>query len=154
LEKIQKIRDLAKDEGYDYLAEWCYLGKGMEEEAFSAFMSQRKELSEQSEQQIEEYRQVFQESGLQGVHRLALGKREDEISGLSKPYYDLAGTYALAGENDLAFESLNKAYELPVPFCFATEARFDSLRDDPRYEGLLRKLKLPEDAIARHMTVR
>ena len=67
-----------------------------------------------------------------------------------KPF-DLAGMYASAGERDMAFEWLEKAYELPVVVPFVTDARFDSLRDDPRFEQLLRKLNLPEDAIQRHL---
>ena len=84
------------------------------------------------------------------MHKLRLAS----TTGATPKPYDKAGSYALAGENDLAFEWLNKAYELPIFFCFATDARFDSLRSDPRYEGLLHKLKLPEDAIARHLVPR
>ena len=73
-----------------------------------------------------------------------------EIDESRKPY-DRAWRYALAGDADEAFKLLNEAYELPLSLPFITDTRFDSLRDDPRYEQLLRKLKLPEDVIAIHM---
>lgn len=69
-----------------------------------------------------------------------------------KPY-DAAAQYALIGVTDQAFEWLNKAYELPLGIAFFTDARFDSLRHDPRYEKLLRKLNLPEEAIQRHLAM-
>lgn len=69
-----------------------------------------------------------------------------------KPH-DAAAQYALIGVTDQAFEWLEKTFELPVAVPFVTDARFDSLHDDPRFEQLLRKLDLPEEAIQRHLAV-
>jgi TolB-like protein len=77
-------------------------------------------------------------------------RNEDEIISGRKPY-DIAASYAYAGEKDLAFEWLSKAYELPVRYPVMTDFRFDSLREDPRYVQLLRKLNLPEEVINRHL---
>ena len=44
-----------------------------------------------------------------------------------------------------------EAYALPIWLPFPADARFDSLRDDDRFEQLLRKLNLPEEAIQRHL---
>ena len=86
---------------------------------------------------------------MQGVRRRQL----DDPKTLRLKPYDIAGLYALAGENDQAFEWLKRAYKLPLLVGFFTDARFDSLRDDPRFGDLLRKLNLPEDAIQRHLDV-
>jgi len=83
---------------------------------------------------------------MQGFWRVRLEKYEDS----AKPY-DVAGIYACIGETDLAFEWLEKAYALPIRLPFLADARFDSLRDDDRFEQLLRKLNLPEEAIQRHL---
>ena len=58
----------------------------------------------------------------------------------------IAGTYALLGDKDKAFEYLEKAYasrsiELNLEFRFPS---FDSIRSDPRYADLMRRLGVPE----------
>jgi hypothetical protein len=69
---------------------------------------------------------------------------------------DRALSYAQLSEKDQAFELLQKVWEFPLggwewspsnPF-------LDPLRDDPRFEQLLRKLNLPEEAMQRHLTPR
>ena len=84
---------------------------------------------------------------------LEFRKELKDQKGFYRPY-DFAAAYALAGERDVAFHWLQKTYELPYYHPFATDARFDSLRDDPRFEKLLRKLNLPEEAIQRHLALR
>lgn len=57
----------------------------------------------------------------------------------------IAEYYAWAGENDAAFEWLDKAYEarhaqlLHTPF----SPRFDDLRSDPRFEALMQRIGIP-----------
>ena len=53
---------------------------------------------------------------------------------------------ALAGDRDMAFEYLNKAFtdgndELP---CVVRYPALDSIRSDPRYADLMRRMGLPE----------
>jgi serine/threonine-protein kinase len=128
-----------------YIIPWSYLAMGMEEEAFRSFMHHKEGVSEK---ELEAYRQAFRESGMRGVYQKHLEHNEEEH------LYYRAGYYAIAGDADSAFELLEKCYESPTFRVFASDARFDSLRGDPRYVALLRKLKLPEDAIARHMDVK
>ena len=58
---------------------------------------------------------------------------------------DIAELYAWAGENDLAFEWLEKAFDvrsaqlLHAPF----NPRFLSLRSDPRFEALMQRVGIP-----------
>ena len=59
---------------------------------------------------------------------------------------DIASTYALAGDREKSFEYLEKAYtqaDAELPFGIRVPA-FDSIRSDPRYADLMRRLGLPE----------
>jgi tetratricopeptide (TPR) repeat protein len=147
LTAVKKCNELDPDTRVNMVVEFCYLGKGMKESAFSAFLSWRE--SEYTEEGLEQYRQAFGESGIQGVYQLLLDDAGEETFGSR---YNLAAAYAVAGNKDAAFRELKTHYGSPSLILFATDARFDSLRSDPRFEGLLRKLKLPEEAIQRHLT--
>jgi TolB-like protein len=60
--------------------------------------------------------------------------------------YQIAEVYAWRGEKDQAFAWLERAHEQRdggLPY-LKTDALLASLRDDPRYAALLRKMKLPE----------
>ncbi len=61
--------------------------------------------------------------------------------------YELAVAHAWRGEHDRAFEWLERSFEWHEPGL--TEVRWDprsrTLRGDPRYTALLRKMKLPVD---------
>ncbi len=62
----------------------------------------------------------------------------------SRPF-DIATFYSFAGEKDKAVEWLEKAFagrdqELPYAACYPY---FDDLRPDPRFQELLRKMRLP-----------
>jgi DNA-binding winged helix-turn-helix (wHTH) protein/TolB-like protein len=129
-----------------YLAALCYQAKGMEKEAFDA-MHPLQETDVLPREDLIEYRQAFQRTGMKGVWKL----HGEKASG--RKTVDIAGSYALAHEEDQAFKWLEKALELPLLIPFVTDARFDSLRDDPRFGQLLRKLKLPEEAIQRHLSL-
>ncbi|MDA2914099.1 tetratricopeptide repeat protein, partial [Acidobacteriia bacterium AH_259_A11_L15] len=72
---------------------------------------------------------------------LELAKREYTYSA------GIAFVYGALGEKDRAFEWLERAYRERGYFMVAlkVEPRFDSLRDDPRFQDLLRRVGLPED---------
>ena len=85
--------------------------------------------------------------GVSGKREIAL-KLLDQIKGLS-PERDLGSCsvaliYAGLGENDQAFEWLNKGYEERSSGMLFLKINplFDSLRDDPRFTALLKKMKL------------
>ena len=53
--------------------------------------------------------------------------------------------YALLGEKDQAFEWLERAYREYDSWMFQIhDPLWDSLRSDPRYQDLLRRMNLPE----------
>jgi TolB-like protein/DNA-binding winged helix-turn-helix (wHTH) protein/Flp pilus assembly protein TadD len=60
--------------------------------------------------------------------------------------YQIAGVYAWRGEKEQAFEWLERAYvERDMGLTWLKiDTNFRSLRDDPRYNALLRKMNLPE----------
>jgi tetratricopeptide (TPR) repeat protein len=57
----------------------------------------------------------------------------------------VARVYTGLGDKDRAFDSLDKAYEEHTPFLWEIRVmpQFDSLRSDPRYAALLRRMNLP-----------
>jgi hypothetical protein len=61
--------------------------------------------------------------------------------------YNVAVIYAGLGEKDQAFASLDRAYKdrsYYLAVYLTTDARMDSLRSDPRFGELQRRVGLPE----------
>jgi hypothetical protein len=61
--------------------------------------------------------------------------------------YLIATLYAALGDKDTAFKFLEKAYQeksLDLSWYVKADLRIDSLRADPRYESLLRRMGLKE----------
>jgi len=57
---------------------------------------------------------------------------------------DIAGNYALAGDNDKAIEWLEKAYTLHDPnLIYLLMPHYDNLRNYPRFQALCQKMNLP-----------
>ena len=92
--------------------------------------------------------------GAQLARTLALaGKKEDAgrlLNGLTAPdatllnsFYYVALAYAAAGERDKAFDSLNRALAEQDKWIgwMKVDPRLDSLRSDPRFQDLLRRMR-------------
>jgi len=66
----------------------------------------------------------------------------------SSPYvcpYEVAGVYAQLGDNDRAFDWLDKAYRnRSCLYWLRVDPRFDSIRSDPRFQQLLAKMNFPQ----------
>ena len=61
--------------------------------------------------------------------------------------YMIAVIYAGLSQNDKAFEFLEEAYEersSDIPYFMKADLRMDSLRPDPRFQNLLRRVGLPQ----------
>ena len=59
--------------------------------------------------------------------------------------YLLAVFHARLGESDQAFESLGRAFQMREPdlIYVKREPAFDAMEGDPRFQALMRELKLP-----------
>lgn len=61
--------------------------------------------------------------------------------------YMIATVYASLGDKDKAFEYLEKAYQIrstDLPYFLRADLRLDTLRPDPRFQDLLRRMNLPK----------
>jgi hypothetical protein len=58
----------------------------------------------------------------------------------------IATVYAGLGEKNKAFEYLEKAYQersSDLPYFLKADLRIDSLRSDPRFQDLMRRMNFP-----------
>ncbi|MEP6789407.1 MAG: tetratricopeptide repeat protein [Acidobacteriota bacterium] len=94
-------------------------------------------------------------SGFRGYVYASAGKKTeaqkilDELKELSNhqyvPAYNVSFIYAGLNDKDKAFELLNKGFETHSGLSpIKVETSLSSLRDDPRYKDLLKRMNLPE----------
>ncbi len=123
--------------------ERAYEQKGMYEEAVSEYQERLTILSGNTERATA-LGHAFKTSGFKGVLQTEL----DELEQLSKARYvsplDIATIYTRLDQRDRAFEWLDKAHEercglLPL---LDLDPSFDSLRSDPRFDALRKKVGL------------
>lgn len=109
-------------------------------EAYLRFLS----LSGVQPQIAEEFRESFRVSGWQGFLRKQLDGLEKGAKTKQVQPYKLAELYARLGQKDEAFAWFEKTFEArdPVILQFKIEPAYDSLRNDPRYAQLMRKIGL------------
>ncbi len=101
---------------------------------------------------LQEKRPAFRLFGLSLAY-YALGRKQESDASLAELIrefptgypYQIAEVYAFRGETDKAFEWLERAYTEPDPGLreMKSEPLLNSLRKDPRYAALLKKLGLP-----------
>lgn len=111
---------------------------GKEPEAFEwfvKFLIHRKNEPET----VERYKQIYQTSGWRGV---LLERAVDPPNAPGGGHFAIATLYAGAGEKDRAFEHLEKSLQLREWKLSQVwhSHELDSLRDDPRYAGLLKRI--------------
>ncbi|MEW6208482.1 MAG: winged helix-turn-helix domain-containing protein [Acidobacteriota bacterium] len=87
---------------------------------------------------------AFAASGIAGYYRFELDRLKRLLEERYISQFDFARLYALLGDRDRAFESLEGAFEernFAIPF-LNVDPDFDNLRSDPRFLGLTQKLGL------------
>jgi serine/threonine-protein kinase len=78
------------------------------------------------------------------AHKIIDELNQSSKSGYVSPYY-IAGLHSTLGEQDRAFELLEKAFQVRDDHLqkVKVEPVFDGGRSDPRYADLLRRMNLP-----------
>jgi tetratricopeptide (TPR) repeat protein len=128
------------------ITEICFFMKGMYKEAYAEWKAFWSSPSYGNRDIAEALDRGYAEAGFTGAMKCAADT--DAPLFLSGKVYDvpfgIATLYIMAGEKDLALEWLEKGFELRDPnmsyICFPC---FDSVRSDPRFQAILRRMKLP-----------
>jgi len=99
--------------------------------------------------------QTFEQAFRRGGPRAAMKARADLLApaaaGTPANFTAVAAAYAAAGERDTAMAWLEKAYAVRLPQLLHVTAdpAFDGMRDDPRFEALMRKIGIPARVVPR-----
>jgi tetratricopeptide (TPR) repeat protein len=121
-----------------------YHAKGMYDEEVAAA------LSNYTVTGFTEAAEALASSYAEGDYRGAMHRLGDTLVALRSVRHiapvDIAGSYVVAGENSLALDWLESAFEERdpyMPFLRADPWYYDPLREDPRFQALLRRMNLP-----------
>jgi len=138
---VQLKRVIAMDKNFITTYEWLIPAlemQGNHAEAFEWFIEQQN-LRKRDEKTIGLFRTIYQRSGWQGVLREQAGQFDEG----NADYRYGANWNAQIGNKDKAFEYLEKGYQRHELRPFALlDPRLDSLRDDPRFNELLKRVGL------------
>jgi len=144
-EAIQQMKSIVdpNDAGANIILGEIYEQKGMYDEAIAAYQKAI-EASERTSAILGLLGHAYAASGRRGEALKIL----DELKEMSKqkyvsPYH-MAVLYTGLGDKDRAIEQLNKAYEERAGWVInlKVEPLFDTLRSDPRFGDLLRRMSL------------
>jgi len=143
--QFQKTLELYPDSAIDhkYLGA-CYEQKGMYTQAFQEYQRQES-LGGATTNELARRGHSFATSGMKGYLREKLQATVRDSRIRYVPSYDIAELYARLGQNEQAFEFLEKAYqERDHNMAFIkVEPMLDGLGGDPRFQELLRHMNLP-----------
>lgn len=95
---------------------------------------------------VEATKREYPKSGYRGATKAAVALEEEQAKRIYIDPAWIAGRYAVLGEKDHAFAWLEKAYAENSGFLayLKCDPFFDSLRSDPRYADLLKRMGLPK----------
>jgi len=114
--------------------------KGMYEEALDA---QRSYLASIGHREAEE---ALTRGYAEGGYREAMHRVADTVAARSPRTHakQVAGFYSLAGDKERALEWLERAFANRDPgMLYLRLPEFDSVREDPRFQDLMRRMNLP-----------
>ncbi|HME00902.1 MAG TPA: protein kinase [Terriglobia bacterium] len=145
MEQARKALELDPNSSQTHLQlALAYEGKRMFPQAIAEYHRVRA-LSPESVLGLADLGYVYAISGQRAEARKILG----QLLELSKRQYipetSMAVVYQGLGQGDLAFEWLEKAWEEHAPGAclLKVDPRYDSLRSDPRFQDLLRRMNFP-----------
>lgn len=128
----------------------AYAAKGMHDEAIEQYLIGFR-LDGRKNYEIRRYENAFKLKGMQGfwmeylASLINVQKAIEESSELDYfDYESLAYAYAATKNKEKAIECLNRAYDVRDPSLITINASdvYDFLKDDPRYQDLIRKIGL------------
>jgi tetratricopeptide (TPR) repeat protein len=124
---------------YTWLA-WSYEQKGLYDQSIEAIAKAYRYPPEIAAA----LKEAYVKSGWKGYWRKRLELAQERAKGGFVQPSGFAAIYARLGENDQAIEWLEKAYEERDSWLFSLKEHpeWDSLRSDPRFKDLLRRLRL------------
>ena len=135
--ELKRVLEIDKNFNTAYGWLWrAYAMKGDDAGAYEYFIKNRANAD-----YIEPLQKAYETVGWQGLlrKRIELQKLDEQ-----KPhnYYEMATCSAMTGEKEQALEYMNKAIEKGQSqiVMFNIEPAFDSLRDDPRYRDLMKRI--------------
>lgn len=134
-------RVIAMDKNYASTYRWLLFAlemQGNEREAFEWFMKSP-QMQNQDEETVRAFQATFQTSGWKGV----LSKRLKAFEKSGEVYFQGAAYNAQTGNKDKALEYLESSYQRRELWManLQVEPMLDSLRDDPRYHELVRRVE-------------
>jgi tetratricopeptide (TPR) repeat protein len=122
----------------------CFFMKGMYEEAFAEWKAMWNIPLYGNRDIAEALDRGYAEAGFTGAMRHAAEAWAKVVYERGEPWY-LALAYVMAGDKERALEWLEKGFELhDANMAYLGFPGFDGLRSDPRFQDLVRYMKLPE----------
>jgi TolB-like protein/DNA-binding winged helix-turn-helix (wHTH) protein/Flp pilus assembly protein TadD len=120
---------------------WAYEFKGMYDEAVAAFLRSFA-LNGRSPEEVAELGRAYESGGIRDYWRKSL---EQELRRAYTEPVNVGNIYTRLGDKDKAFAWYEKAYRVRSPSLVGAKssAKVDSLRSDPRYADLVRRVGLP-----------
>jgi TolB-like protein/DNA-binding winged helix-turn-helix (wHTH) protein len=144
IQEMRRVLEYKPDLPPAHIA-YSYWLKGMYEE-FLAVIEKRPEILNLSAEDVPSARGAFAKGGQQGFMDWLTEHQEEQLKrGQSLDLFSLASANAEANHKDAAFRWLEKAYEQHsfTMLTLQTWPAWDSLRDDPRFQDLLRRMNFP-----------
>lgn len=141
-EAIELLRRFPRETDVQLGLAWIYWTAGEEQKAFEAFYAGLIG-SGVAREVLDGSVRVFQEGGMPQVFRQWAQVQEGQAA-LGQRSLDLVVLYALLGDNDRAFERIDRLLDLshPAMLWIPVSPVFDRLRSDIRYRGVLSRLGL------------
>jgi tetratricopeptide (TPR) repeat protein len=145
LRQRRKVQELAGNYALDHGDVSLYTMKGMYPEAIAACQELTRTHYEPAAHLTRACAVAYARAGrrAEALKLIEEMKRAWQQAGTDPAWIGI--TYGFLGDNDRAFEWLEKAYELRSPHLPALKASpfYDPLRSDPRFPALLRRMNLP-----------
>ncbi len=121
-----------------------YSNLGRHAEAIAS-LEKATELSNRASFSLMSLGYVYAAAGKRAEAAAVAAELEERYARKEAPGIFIAGVYAGLGDNDKAFHWLEKDFHEKADIGFVRwRVHFESLRDDPRYKDLLKRMGLPE----------